>query len=80
MGAEERISKIIGMGTDGHDGHLRFTTGEGYEILQGSEESHELMQTWCEAIHRELEALEKDITELSVDEFLEVARRAAPDV
>jgi len=76
---KERISKIVGVGVDGRDGHIRFTTGEGYELLNGSEESHDLMQQWCEAINRQLSTMDKDITQLSVEEFLAVAREAAPE-
>lgn len=75
---QERITKIVGVGADGKDGHIRFTRGEGYELLNGSEESHDLMQQWCEGINQHLAELDKDITQLSVDEFLAIARKAAP--
>lgn len=76
---KERISKIVGIGADGRDGHIRFTTGEGYELLSGSEMSHDLMLAWCEAINRRLASMDKNITELTVEEFLAVAREAAPE-
>lgn len=77
-GKKESVTKIIGLGADGRDGHIRFTTGEGYELLNGSEQSHELMIQWCEAINRRLNDLGKDMVQLSADEFLALARDAAP--
>lgn len=79
MGSDkERISRIVGLGADEGDGHLRFTTGEGYDLLSGSEQSHELMQRWCAEIERRLKAMNKDMSQLSIEEFLIIAREAAP--
>jgi hypothetical protein len=72
-----RITRMIGLGTDS-DGHIRFTQGAGYELLQGSEKSHEQMQAWCEEINRRLAGQNKRMEELSVEEFLALARAAAP--
>ena len=72
-----RVTRIIGLGADG-DGHLRFTRGAGYELIQGSEQSHEQMQCWCEEINRRLAGLNKRMDELSVEEFVALARAAAP--
>ena len=75
---KERITKIVGLGADGTDGHIRFTQGGHYEVVQGSEHSHELMQQWCEAIQQRLDAMNKDMKQLSVEEFLALAKDAAP--
>jgi len=76
--SSSRVSRIIGIGADGFDGHIRITKGNHYELVQGSEHSHELMQRWCEGINQRLAAMNKDMNELSVEEFLAVARAAAP--
>jgi hypothetical protein len=73
-----RISRIIGLGADGFDGHVRVTNGPQYELVQGSELSHELMQAWCEGINQRLAAMNREMHELTVEEFLAVARAAAP--
>jgi len=73
-----RVSRIIGVGADGFDGHIRVTNGNHYELVQGSEHSHELMVRWCEGINQRLSAMNKEMQELTVEEFLAVARAAAP--
>ena len=73
-----RISRIIGVGADGFDGHVRVTNGPHYELVQGSELSHELMQAWCEGITERLAAMNREMHELTIEEFLAVARAAAP--
>ncbi len=73
-----RVSRIIGIGTDGFDGHIRITNGNHYEVLQGSEMSHALMQQWCEGINQRLAAMNKEMGQLTLEEFLQVARDAAP--
>jgi hypothetical protein len=63
---------------DGIDGHVRITNGDHYELVQGSEQTHEMMQQWCEAINRRLATMNKDMKQLSVDEFMALARETAP--
>ena len=73
-----RVSRIIGLGADGFDGHIRITNGNRYEVVQGSELSHALMQQWCEGINERLAAMNKEMHQLTLEEFLAVARDAAP--
>jgi len=75
---KERITKIIGLGADGFDGHVRVTNGNHYELVQGSEHSHELMHQWCEEINRRLKKMNREMQQLSVNEFIALARDAAP--
>lgn len=75
---KERITKIVGLGADGFDGHIRVTNGNRYELVQGSENSHELMQLWCEEINRRLAVMNKQMEQLTVEEFIALARDAAP--
>jgi hypothetical protein len=78
MSSSPRISRIIGVGADGFDGHVRVTNGPHYELVQGSELSHELMRVWCEGINQRLAAMDREMHELTIEEFLAVARAAAP--
>jgi len=75
---KERVTRIVGLGADGFDGHVRVTNGSHYELVQGSEHSHELMRQWCEEINRRLKKMNKEMQQLSVDEFIALAREAAP--
>jgi hypothetical protein len=76
--ANERVTKIIGLGADGRDGHVRVTDGGHYALFLGSERSHELMQAWCAAIDDRLLAMNKQMDQLTIDEFVALAREVAP--
>ncbi|HMP90199.1 MAG TPA: hypothetical protein PJ991_08350 [Kiritimatiellia bacterium] len=74
----ERIAKIIGIGGASNDGHVRITRGDRYHLVQGSEQSHDAMIIWCEEINRRLSSMNKSIDDLSVEEFMTLAKDAAP--
>lgn len=73
-----RIKRMVGFGADSPDGHTRVSRGPHYEVIQGSEESHEKMRQWFEAINQRLEASGKDIDQLTEEEFIALARETAP--
>jgi len=76
--SQERVSKIVGLGGNSGDGHIRITNGDGYQLVQGSEQTHDDMIKWCEEINQRLARLNKSMHQLSVDEFMALAREAAP--
>lgn len=76
--SSSRVSRIIGLGADGNDGHVRLTRGPGYQVVQGSDRSHALMQAWCEAINKKLSGMNREMHQLTVEEFLALAREVAP--
>ncbi len=73
-----RVARIVGVGPAAPDGHIRITKGKQYQVVQGSEATHALMNQWCEGIQAKLAAMNKDMKDLSVEEFLRIAREAAP--
>ena len=40
----KKIIRLLGVGFDADDGHVRITKGEKYDVLMGSEESHEYIE------------------------------------
>ena len=51
----ERLRRILlGIGTDGKDGHSRLTKGKNFFLLGGSEKTHAKMQDTAMAINEEL--------------------------
>ena len=40
-GKRKKIIRLLGVGFDAEDGHLRITKGKNYDVLMGSDESHE---------------------------------------
>jgi len=75
-----RVTRMIGVGADNGDGHIRLTEGGQYRVVQGSEQSHEAMLAWCEGINQRLASMNKRMDELTTEEFMELARQAAPRV
>ena len=71
MGTEKRkkIIRLLGVGFDTEDGHIRISKGENYDILMGSNESHEYIQQLIQKIEDELKAQGKTLDDFSPDEF-----------
>ena len=63
------MSRILGLGLDHEDGHLRLTKGKGFDIYQGSEESHDQMHELCRKILDRIEKQGKQLQDLSREEF-----------
>ncbi len=67
---KDRIVRILGLGLDHKDGHVRITRGDNFDILLGSESTHERMQETCLKINEKLGQSGKRLEELSREEFL----------
>ena len=68
---KKKIVRLLGVGFDAEDGHLRMTKGENYDVLMGSDESHEYIQQFLGKIEAELKAQKLNLDDLSPDEFTE---------
>ena len=69
---QERIVRILGLGLDNEDGHVRITRGENFEVFMGSEGTHERMQDACIKINEKLDKKGKRLEDLSRKEFLDL--------
>ena len=54
-GKRKKIVRLLGVGFDAEDGHVRITNGEKYDVLMGSNESHEYIQQLIQKIEDQLE-------------------------
>ena len=70
--AKARVVRILGLGLDNDDGHIRITNGKNFNILLGSEQSHERMQETCIKVNEKLDARGKRLEDLSPDEFVDL--------
>ena len=68
----KRIIRLLGIGFDAEDGHVRITQGEKYDILMGSEQSHEYIQQLIQKIETQLENRGLSLDDLTPDEFAEL--------
>jgi len=65
--------KIIGLGLDGVDGHIRITRAKVFHLLGGSRETHERMQGSCIRFTEKLDARGKQLGQLDRQELSDLA-------
>ncbi|MCK5676125.1 MAG: hypothetical protein KAH99_03820 [Verrucomicrobia bacterium] len=65
----KKIIRLLGVGFDTEDGHVRITQGENYDVLMGSEQSHEYIQKLIQKIEEGLKSKGLDLDDLTPDEF-----------
>ena len=65
-------ARILGLGLDNADGHIRITRGENFDIFLGSESTHEQLQETCVKINEKLDQRGKRLEDLSRDEFVDL--------
>jgi len=66
-------AKLLGLGLDNDDGHVRVTQGDNFHLIGGSEDTHELMQEKCLKFNEKLNVRGKQLEELEKAEFLDIA-------
>ena len=71
-GENKRVLALVGVGFDQEDGHIRWTRGNGFEVVMGSEKSHEFLSSWIRRIERRVESQGRSIQELTPDELLDI--------
>ncbi|VGO22165.1 hypothetical protein [Pontiella sulfatireligans] len=69
IGNEKKIVRLLGVGFDAEDGHVRITKGENYDVFMGSGESHEYLQQLIQKIEEELKARGMKLDDLTPKEF-----------
>lgn len=69
---EERITRILGLGLDNEDGHVRVTRGKNFDIFLGSEQTHERMQDLCMRLNEKLDRKGKALAGLSRQELMDL--------
>lgn len=63
---------LLGFGLDDSAGHVRYTHADDYELLGGSETTHESMQAMALKIRQELEKLGFSLDNLNREQLDEV--------
>jgi hypothetical protein len=71
--SDRRTAKLLGVGLDNNDEHVRLTRGKNFELYGGSQETHDLMQEKCIKLNEKLKARGKELGELGKTEFLDLA-------
>jgi hypothetical protein len=73
-GTQKKIVRLLGVGFDADDGHMRITTGDKFDVLMGSDESHEYITKLIRKIEDALDAQGLNLDELSPEEFSEIVK------
>jgi len=66
---------LVGLGLDGKDGHVRITRGENFNLIGGSQETHEVMQEKAVKMNEELSKRGKRLEEVGPGEFLDIMHK-----
>lgn len=69
---EKKIIRLLGVGFDAADGHIRVTQGEHFDVIMGSEESHEYIRKLIRDIEEAIERRGISLDDLTPDEFTEL--------
>ncbi len=72
---QKKIIRLLGVGFDSEDGHVRITKGENYDVLMGSDESHDYMQQLIQKIEDALKEQDLSLDDLSPEEFAEFVKK-----
>ena len=74
-----KLLGFVGIGLDNEDGHQRLTRTEHFLLAGGSAQTHERMQDTAIRFNEALERKGKPLQETSVEEALDLLRRAAEE-
>jgi hypothetical protein len=76
MAKKQKATKkawVLGLGLDNADGHTRITSGENFQLLGGSEETHGTMTEKAIKMNEQLKRRGKTLDSVSREEFHEIA-------
>ncbi len=73
-GKRKKIVRLLGVGFDTEDGHVRITQGENYDVLMGSDQSHEYIQQLLQKIEDGLNKKGIGLEDLSPEQLGELVQ------
>ncbi len=77
--APKREAKLLGLGLDHSDGHVRLTRGDNFVLFGGSQETHHRMQETAIKVNEQLERRGKRLEDVSGREFCDILHDAIGD-
>ena len=80
MVKSDRKAKLLGLGLDNDDGHVRITRGKNFHLLGGSQDTHECMQEKCIKFNEKLDSRRKELQDLERGELFELAAECEMNV
>ena len=80
MVCPRKKAKLLGLGLDGDDGHIRISRGCNFHLIGGSHETHQKMQEKCIKFNEKLDDKGKQLEHLEAGEFLDLAAECKMNV
>ncbi|MFH2002606.1 MAG: hypothetical protein ABIK28_23235 [Planctomycetota bacterium] len=68
-GKNPAFSFLIGVGLDNEDGHVRMTKGDDFQLIGGSEKTHNRMQDKIMEVSEDLAKRGKQIKDIGPEDF-----------
>lgn len=68
-------NRLLGLGLDAKDGHKRITTGEGFNLIGGSQETHERMAETVIRTTEDLGRKGRTLTDADPREVMDLLRK-----
>jgi hypothetical protein len=76
--AAKRKALLFGLGLDNKDGHVRITRGPNFQLIGGSQQTHEVMQETAIKFNEELKKRGKPLENLGPNEFVDILHKLKP--
>lgn len=80
MVREKGKAKLLGVGLDNKDEHVRVTRGKNFHLVGGSHETHENMQEKCIKLDEKLHERGKELHDVEEKELLDLAQECNIDI
>ena len=71
---KKKIIRLLGVGFDAADGHIRITQGDHHDVLMGSAESHEYIHQLIGRIEQKIEEKGFVLEEIDPAEFSAIVK------
>ena len=72
--SRKKIIRLLGVGFDAEDGHTRISHGEKFDVLMGSEESHEYITQLIVKVEEEINRRCMKLEDLTPGELGEIVQ------
>jgi hypothetical protein len=65
----KKIIRLLGVGFDTEDEHVRITQGDQFDVLMGSEESHDFILKLIQKVEKTIKERGQSLDDLTPNEF-----------
>jgi len=70
--SQSRVVGLLGVGFDHNDEQIRITQAENYQIIMGSNPSHQALQHLCGRIDETIQTSGRTLSDYTPEEFMEL--------